>query len=70
MGVELSMQTGRQNTALTRMGLSRAQQVQSQVGLRIEAAASLSQVSIAILQAQPDDRIIQDGHDVTGMPKG
>jgi hypothetical protein len=57
-------------TALTRMGIIKAQQVKSQFRLCIEQAPSLGQVLIAILQAEPDDRIVQDSHYVTSISDG
>jgi len=65
-----SMRRNAANTALTRMRLGRAKQVQSQMGLGIEQTASLSQVSISMLQAQADNGVIQNCHDVTGVSEG
>jgi hypothetical protein len=52
---------------LTRMGFIKAQQVKGQFRISIEQATSLGKVLIAILQAEPDDRIVQYGHGMTGI---
>ena len=59
----------KRSTALARMNLSKAYR-KKQTQAWHQKATSLSQVVITILQAKPDDSIVQDCYGVASILKG